>query len=581
MAERSPLQRGPGLLASRILPKGWDAREGSYVWCLGSDEPGWRARLSGGDEVRISQTGAMDGARLIRAKAHVRAPQLLAPGWHWQAQAYVNASLACAFSLEPGTETDIDDLAISTQGLAGDVTLSFALRLYSEEGDGGEPAELEVPAFYLDALVLDAGVTGLHLVNRMPAPGATGVPRTASVHVDVVDTEGSAPDVANTTLYLQGVPAMVAGAVQPGYSVTIQSPLPGVKRFTISAPYLFASQATVEVRVLTQALTGGRTLEETYSFETEDTQGAELESAVCVGPRTLRVTFNEDMQLQPALQPGNYTVERHGAPAVQVQPVSVSQVSAQSFDVRLTIPISPRVAYSLVVDNMEDAHGNPVVAPYNTLEFQGYAYSEVQGRDFSLLRMLPQMNRDEDATGDLVRLVGILQEPVDVLLHSVDRWTDILDVDVAEEKYLDQMLVRLGNPFRFPLSVDDKRRLIRVLVPIRKQKGTDSGMVNAIRFFLNLEVTIRAYSAEGWELGEDELGVETILGPDTLRRKLSFEVVSLVVLTEEQRMRIRAVVAYMKPSNTHHVRTVEPQPVTVIDHLELGLSELGVNFLLH
>ena len=51
-------------------------------------------------------------------------------------------------------------------------------------------------------------------------------------------------------------------------------------------------------------------------------------------------------------------------------------------------------------------------------------------------------------------------------------------------------------------------------------------------------------------------------------------------LTAEERLRVRIIVDYMKPAHTHF-RVVEPVIPEVIDHLELGLSELGETWLLH
>jgi hypothetical protein len=57
-------------------------------------------------------------------------------------------------------------------------------------------------------------------------------------------------------------------------------------------------------------------------------------------------------------------------------------------------------------------------------------------------------------------------------------------------------------------------------------------------------------------------------------------VISPRALTAEERLRVRIIVDYMKPAHTHF-RVVEPVIPEVIDHLELGLSELGETWLLH
>ena len=47
---------------------------------------------------------------------------------------------------------------------------------------------------------------------------------------------------------------------------------------------------------------------------------------------------------------------------------------------------------------------------------------------------------------------------------------------------------------------------LNVLVAIYREKGTDAGITNAIRFFLGLEVAITAYAGEALILGESLLG---------------------------------------------------------------------------
>jgi phage tail-like protein len=169
----------------------------------------------------------------------------------------------------------------------------------------------------------------------------------------------------------------------------------------------------------------------------------------------------------------------------------------------------------------------------------------------------------------------------DLVLVDIDRFTDILDPDLAAEPVLDLMLGELGNPFAFDLSVVDKRRLLNVLVAMYREKGTARGIINAIRFFLRLEVQITAYAGEALFLGESLLGEDWILGPSSRFAALAFEVVSPRVLTAEERRRLRQIVDYLRPAQTHFTRLVEPIPPETVDHVELGISELGESWVLH
>ena len=212
--------------------------------------------------------------------------------------------------------------------------------------------------------------------------------------------------------------------------------------------------------------------------------------------------------------------------------------------------------------------------------FVAFVPPKPAGRRFRLIKFLPQINRDEDVTGELARFVACLQEVTDLLLFDIDSFTDILDPDKAPEPFLDAMLFDLGNPFNFDLSEIDKRRLIDVLVEMYKQKGTQVGIVNVIRFFIGIEVTIVPFNPTTWVLGEGELGEDTILGPSAQFNLYAFNIVSPIALTAEQRKRIRSLVDLMKVAHEHFVDLIEPD-TTVIDHVELGESELGETFLLH
>jgi hypothetical protein len=145
------------------------------------------------------------------------------------------------------------------------------------------------------------------------------------------------------------------------------------------------------------------------------------------------------------------------------------------------------------------------------------------------------------------------------------------------------MLADLGNPFDFALDDIGKRRLVRVLVPIYRQKGTDPGIINAVRFFSGLEVTIEVPAFDdGWLLGVGELGVDSSLGTSDLRARLSFWIRSAIVLTPEQRSQILKIGNYMKRAETHILGILEPEAIPdEPSHWELGLSELGVDTYMH
>jgi phage tail-like protein len=569
------LQRRPGTQSLRVQPAGWTAPEGSYVFVFGCDEAGREGYFLPDDEVSISQIDSYGSARFIRAKARLRGPDVEPPtGWRWEAYSQVFSDETWAFELLPGETRDLTDLAINlvTIGGGGAITLRFGLRLV---GPGGAEAEdLEIPAFYLDDIILDDATDALIIANRSPEPGATGIPRDEAIQFDLMDT-ANAPDETETQVYVDGVLAYDgAGAgAQPGYSVLVTTPYAGTVRFRIVAPYLFESLREVPVRVVSENLSSTHALDESWSFTIEDLTAPRVVSATSQSHDVVRVVFDEPVE--GAEDPDAYTFTRLEAPSVAVEAVSVEQISPTEYDVTLDIPITRGALYLVVVSDVEDEHGNEIVAPYDRAEFRGYECPPVDGRRFELWQMIPGLNRREDASRELYKTIAVLQEVVDLLLCDIDRWTDILDVDVAVERYVDQMLITLGNPFTFELDVAAKRLLVLTLVDMYALKGTRVGVISVIRFFLGIEVEIVAFTDDVWILGVSELGFDTILGPGGSRERYSFDVVSPIELTDEQREQIETIVEYMKPAHTHLIRIIEPTPVEVIDHLELGLSELG------
>lgn len=196
------------------------------------------------------------------------------------------------------------------------------------------------------------------------------------------------------------------------------------------------------------------------------------------------------------------------------------------------------------------------------------------------------MNLREDATQDLRKFLWAWQEPLELMLALVDEWLAILDPRTAPEPFLDAMLADLGNPFEFPLTVQQKRKLILLLVPIYKQKGSADGIVSTIRLFLGIETTITYPGLGGPGLGFMTLGggseVGTFLLGGDAYDAYGYVVNALVILTDEERDKTQAIAEYMQAANEHLVRIAEPGALPLDpDHLVLGISQLDVNWILH
>lgn len=464
---------------------------------------------------------------------------------------------------------------------------------------------IELPGFFIDAVNFDelgigAGAIYLEVINRSPEPDQEEIRADSLISFDVAGSLAAPPVLADTTVYIQtttqdGVVGPLTCAYdgggtgfQAGFNGALSAVSaidPSTIRFVIDPTLDFDSLSTVAIFLETDSVSYPGGLAEDWSFVIEDVTAPRLIKAQGREAKTVRLTFDEPVNMESAtasdsaLTPTNYVFTRLEVPAVSIVASSVTAVSTSVVDVTLDIEMSPRKSYQVAVSNVADLLGNIIAAPFNSATFAGYTPAIPAERNFDLWRMLPRKNRDED-NGDLWNFISCLQEVTDLLLVEIDAWTDILDPDLAPEIFLDAMLQDLGNPFDFDLNETEKRKLIRILVAIYRQKGTSVGIINVIRFFLGIEIAIDAYSDEGWDLGIDELGDSltdgtAILGPGTTYALYSFEIVSPIVLTAEQREQITNIANYMKPGHTHLIRIVEPTIPTVIDHLELGLSILG------
>lgn len=583
-----PFRIVPGSRSGRIAPLGAPPAEGDFVWCFGSDVAGVAATLADGDEVSVSQTGEHAPAELIRFYVRTRGPSAMPAGWTWFFAKRVDAVEVWRVEVDPDRSRVLTDLAVDAVGLPPTIVIEYVLLL---EGPApGATAEIEIPAVYLDQIILDSAAPDLSVVNRDPQSGEARVPRDGDVALDLADTTGSAPDPSATSIFVDGVLAYdgSAGGAQPGFSVVESVPIAGQRRFVLDVlPMPFESEAVVVVRVVSANLAATASVDDTWIFTAADETPPRLVSAFARELRRVRATFDEPvLQEDPdgggdALNPASWRLDPiqpdDVTPAIPVGVASVETVS--DFEVDLILDDDPSfVDYDAVALDVVDVEGNVIAAPLDRARFSAFVPPKPARRDWNLFELLPEFNRDEDLSGtrDLLRFMNALQEVNDLQLFDIDGWVEIFDVDAAEERYLDALLVGLGNPFPFveELSETDRRRLTRVIVDMYRQKGTIPGVQNVIRFFLSIEVEIDEYSAAGWILGVDTLGDTVELGTDVSRLLYTFDVISASILDGDERRRIAQIVDLMKPAHTHHARTLDPATGLAPDHLELGVSLL-------
>ncbi len=314
-----------------------------------------------------------------------------------------------------------------------------------------------------------------------------------------------------------------------GWYVTLQQP----------ASPLFTSEQVVDVKVDFNLTSGyghsgpyghfpwGHSLPSSstsfeYSFVIEDITPPKILSAKAMDFFTARLTFDDEMAVSGDgsvldISKWSSAIERLNVdpePGVILQVISICEVEdggGKQFDLTFQWEMTQGCLYQVHIDEtVEDSSGNKIDQGFMTAQFIGYELPIVEGRNFGHWPMMvPMKNRQEDATRDLERFSNCIQEVLSLLLNDVDRFTEQFDPDTATEDQIDAMLYDMGNPFdlaELMLTPNDRRKLLRFLVDIYKLKGTASGVEGTVWFLLGEQVEVVEYAAEGWILGEDELG---------------------------------------------------------------------------
>lgn len=600
-----------GTDSGRIEPVNHFSQDGDWSYVFGSDTPGRKYKFNLDDGLTITQNADFDDTTFVLLVGLLRPPQDDLPsGWSWKLGLGVDGTFHREVTLP--TQADIQNkgagedngfIEFRTLGLnvsqvtAGNHNLSVRLRL---DGPGfstpSDRADLELPQIYLDALTFDTS-EGLVLFNQTPQPGDLHVPQTVTTFsLELADTDGNGIDLSNTTITIEGLTAYTSGAFQAGFSGSTTSSAFSSTIFDIDvSSQSYNSEQVINVDVVSQNSGNTQSINSSYQFTLVDTDPPAISFAEAQNKTVIRVKYNEDINLSSstnansALNPANYTFTRQSAPATTISASSVAQVASDTVDITLNRETTKNAVYLLTASNVEDQFGNAIVAPNNSAVFTAKWPAAPAGRKFRLYDMMPAVNRREDITQDLENFLDSLQDSLDVVLCSVDNFTDIANVDTAPESFVDAMLCDLGNPFKFNLSLNDKRKLATQLVRAYKQKGTCIGIINLVRFFVGVELTCDEFNnpANMWILGESELDDgtdvgDTILGPNPNSSLIySFKLISNQILTDTQRSQIADIANYMKPAYTHFLGITEPTAPSVIDHLELGLSELGTEWELH
>lgn len=322
-----------------------------------------------------------------------------------------------------------------------------------------------------------------------------------------------------------------------------------------------------------------------YSFTTVDATPPQITAVIGRTLGTVRVTFDEDMG-SDALLAASYSLAlvtgdsqtRH--PAVRGQDVAISAVTKiddNVYDLTLDMELTPRATYTLAT-TASDTSGNASVDSSNFTGYQPYVDPD---RVYDYLAWIPDINLAEDGDLDLTNVVLALQEVGELLLYEADKFPEYLDPDTAPEAFVDAMLHDLGNPFDFDFTLTEKRVLAKLLKPIYNQKGTDVGIINAIRLLMGIEVTITSPYKTGAYLGVTSvIGTTWVLSTSVIADLYTFVVNVPVQLSTEQTSKMNRIIAFMRRAPCHW-RIAAPTTTTSPDHWAMGFSKLGTESFLH
>ncbi|RTL16313.1 MAG: hypothetical protein EKK55_24500 [Rhodocyclaceae bacterium] len=591
----TPFNADYGTTQGRSIPSTPPAA-GDFVFQLGHATAGQVARFNPGDKHRISRSADLTVAKAVRATLSVRGPAAMPSGAAWAVHLLVNGTARASRTLDARTRRLVD-FAANVSDLGGVGTVGFELVVSGGTG----PYDAEIPGAWLDAVLADEVGQALEVLNRDPEPNEKNVPVGGALRFDVEGTLGGAVDLARTDVYVDDALACAAGVFQAGWlgSSATATATDGWA-FALAPAVPLTASAVHSIRVVT-ALVGGPAaqLDAAWSFETVDLVAPTLLSAFATSWLEVRVVFDEPVLMvdaaaaDDALNPANYALalvsnvatDGFALPAITPTVASVAPDTDSAVILKLARPATRRAVYQVTAAGVADLNGNPAGPPSNVAVFEGFRFPVPADRDFIFYELFPDDDRQQDeadhGSKDLRRLAEIIQEPTDLLLFLIDGIGDLFDPDTAPEWMLDLMLREMGNPFTFPLSLIEKRKLVQILVPLMKGKGTGPGIVDSIRLFMGIEVTI---NVPGWSpvpIGEAIMGEDFILGTNDPEVLLTFQVIVPEALDALTRRKMSELVDYMMSVRELFV-IVEPAPlVGEPDHWALGFSQLGSQTFVH
>lgn len=158
-------------------------------------------------------------------------------------------------------------------------------------------------------------------------------------------------------------------------------------------------------------------------------------------------------------------------------------------------------------------------------------------------RYIPDVMLEID---DTVKFKEIIEYTCNVIKTDIENFTNIRNIDKAEEKYLDLLLYEVGWNLDIELTENYKRKILKLAIQIYKGKGIRKEIENVISLLIGKTCNITDVgSGNVWRLGISRLGGNTILGH--AGSEWEIEVHFSESLTSYEESIVRKILDYMLP----------------------------------
>jgi phage tail-like protein len=179
--------------------------------------------------------------------------------------------------------------------------------------------------------------------------------------------------------------------------------------------------------------------------------------------------------------------------------------------------------------------------------------------------LLPPHYARRDASGVWTRVLEAIGAVLDGMAADVEAFATLQDYLACDARYLPYLAQKLGWALDTTSPVELQRKMVGLLIPMYRERGTTRGIAAIVNLLLGLEVTIHEPWADGWRLGTALLGGDARLSPaipePEYRSPLPYTFYVHVprVLTSAERAAATALIDFAKRAETHPV-LVEPPP---------------------